>query len=440
MMFRHAVSCGFILAALALTGCDEGRTRPPQTSARVVNVAPGFAEVQFRRERVSPELLAFKTVQNFTWDVDTYDFYVLERSLGTGAGREWTISRQLSADVDSYTFVLADNHGEIQFIVIENPPSSTTQTQVAAVHAGVDLPAMDIYLAAPGTGIAGTAPYGTIAPLAQLPAANLPPGDYEIWLTAAGNPADVLFASPAISLTAGLATLIVTPEAGATTANFSVVVLQTFPTTVYDRSVIAQLRVINGATDAAPRDFAINREFSPPLFGNIPFATPTAYATVPIAIDQPINVTPVGNPGVLELDQLFATFPTQRWTLLFAGDAGTLTHTLALDDNRSIHGEAKIQFLDVATQVLYLSFVVVPPGADNPNLFPAVAALTSPGISDYVPLPPGDWDLYLYSSVTGERVGGPTRVSLAAGGVYSAMAVNGADTSTAAFVLLDGFN
>ncbi|HEY9183411.1 MAG TPA: hypothetical protein VIQ99_09440, partial [Gammaproteobacteria bacterium] len=93
MKLRHVFSCGLVLAALALAGCDEGRTRPPQTNARVVNVAPGFAELQFRRERVNPQQLTFKTVQDFTWDVDTYDFYVLERAIGLGAeNREWTFS------------------------------------------------------------------------------------------------------------------------------------------------------------------------------------------------------------------------------------------------------------------------------------------------------------------------------------------------------------
>lgn len=440
MKFRHVISFGLVLAALTLAGCEDGRRRAPQTNALVVNVAPGFAELQFRRERVNPQQLTFKTVQEFTWDVDTYDFFVLERAIGANTtNREWTFSRQLSADVGSYTFVLVDNFGEVSTLILENPEESSTQTQLAVVHAGVSLPPMDIYVVEPGVGIAGATPRGTLSPLGQLPVQNLPPGDYEIWLTAAGNPGTVLFASPTTTISAGIATLIVTPDAGSTTANFSVVLLNAFTSVLYDRNVTAQLRVVNGATDTAPRDFAINREFSPPLLPNVAYAAPTAFATVPIAIEQPINVTPVGNPGVLELDQTLTTLGPERWTLLFTGDAGTLTHVLVLDDLRSIHNEAKLRLFDAATQFEFLSFLVVLPDGD-PTLYPPVTVLSAPGISEYLPVPPGDYDLYLQSALTGALLSGATRISVAAGGVYSVMAINGADTSTAGLVLLDGFN
>jgi hypothetical protein len=440
MKFRHVISCGLVLTAIALTGCDEGRTRPRQTNARVVDVAPGFAELQFRRERVNPQQLTFKSVQDFQWDIDTYDFYVLERAIGAGTtNREWTFSRTLSPDVGSYTFVLADNLGEISTIIIENPTESTTEAQVAFVHADVSQPPMDMYLVAPGAGIAGAAPRGTIAPLGQTPYQTLVPGEYEIWLTAVGNPSNVLFASNTVSISAGLGQLIVTPEAGSSTANFSVLVMQAFSTVVYDRNVTAELRVVNGAADTAPRDFAINREFSPPLLPNIAFAAPTAFTTVPIAAEQPINVTPVGNPGVLELDTVLTTLATQRWTLLFSGDAGALKLALALDDLRSIHNEAKLRFFDAAAQFEYLSFIVALPDGD-PALYPPTSVLAAPGISDYMPLPEGDYDIYLQSTVTGAMLSGPTRITIAKGGVYSAMAVNGADPSTASLILLDGFN
>jgi len=237
MKLRHVVSCGLVLAALALTGCDEGRQRPGQTGARVVNVAPGFAQLQFRREHVNPATMNFKSVQDFSWDIDTYDFYVLERSLDFGPlGREWTFSRTLRPDVGSYMFVLAETGGEISPVVVENPPSSTTVAQVVAVHAAAELPALDLYIVAPGVGIAGAMPRGTFAALGQTPTQDLPTGDYEIWLTTAGNQAAVLFASETVTLSAGLVTIIVTPEGGASTADISVLVLQAAPVVLYDRN------------------------------------------------------------------------------------------------------------------------------------------------------------------------------------------------------------
>jgi hypothetical protein len=438
MNLRHVASCGLVLLVLALTGCDEGRQRPAQTAARVLNVAPGFVELQFRREHRDARFLEFTAVEDFTWDLDSYDFYVLERDPVTlGSGRQWTFSRELKADVGSYTFVLAETGDEISPLIIENPPGSSTQAQVIAVHAAAELGAVDLYIVEPGVGIAGATPRGTFAPFGQLPTLNLPPGDYEFWLTTAGNPADVLFASTAATLFAGPVNVVVTPEGGATTADFSVVVLQAFPVQLYDRNVTAELRVINGTNDTAPRDFVINRQFSAPLFSAVPFAAPTAYTTVPAAADQPINVTPVGNPGVLELDQLFSAIAGQRWTLLFTGDAGTLFHATSIDDNRSIHSEAKLRFFDAATQFILLDFVIASRGGD-PNLLVAPTTLVAPGIGSYVPLPPGDYDLYLRTGLS--YVAGPVEITLAAGGVYSAMAVNGPDSSSASLLLMDGFN
>jgi hypothetical protein len=107
------------------------------------------------------------------------------------------------------------------------------------------------------------------------------------------------------------------------------------------------------------------------------------------------------------------------------------------DDNRSIHNEAKLRFFNAAFQFLFLDFVVTEPGGD-PARF-AVATLIAPGISDYTPLAPGDYDLYVRDANTFVMYAGPLPFTVAAGGIYSAMAVNGPDASTAGIVFLDGF-
>jgi hypothetical protein len=441
MNLRLVASCALACAALALSGCDSGREQPGRSTVRIANVAPSFAELQFRREQVNPLTLSFKGSQDTSYDADTYDFYVLERSLVLGSpGRNWTFARELQANY-GYTFVITEVGDEIVPIVLERSPASATSAQVEAVNAGANLPAVDLYLEAPGVGIAGATPRGTLAPGGQLPAQSLPAGDYEIWLTAAGNPADVLFTSATITLPAGATTtLIVTPEAGETTEELSVLFLQGSNTaTLFDLNATAALRVINGATDTAPRDFAINQQFSPPLFAATPFATPTAYATIPVAYAQPINVTPVGNPGVLELDQLFSTNAGQRWTIMWSGDAGTLTHAVGLDDYRRIVNEVKIRFFNAATQFSpAVDFVLVLPGGD-PTDIQAVGALFAPGVSTFIPLPPGDYDLYTRVTTTTQIVSGPTPISVAGRGLYSVLATNGPDTATATITLFEDF-
>jgi hypothetical protein len=209
------------------------------------------------------------------------------------------------------------------------------------------------------------------------------------------------------------------------------------PVVLPDRNATSELRAINGANDRAPRDVVLNNQFSPPLFPATTFGEPTAYAQVPVGASQ-VNVTPVGNPGVLELDTQMTGFIGQRSTLLFNGPAGTLLPLFALDDGRRYNREAKIRFMNVASQFLAVSFVVTFPDGD-PSLVSPSATLFPPGVNTYGTLHPGDYDLYLLDGGTGAKLYGPTRFTAAAGGIYGVLAVDGADTTTADALLIDDF-
>lgn len=439
MKLRHLLSLAVLGGATLLSGCDGGREAPGRVAFRVANAAPSFAQLGYQRERPpreNPTSLGFKGSSPFSYETDTYDFNVYERSIA--GGRTWTFEHTLSAP-NEYTLILTEEAGEVVPVMLEyeNPASSTAQ--ILAVHAGGGLPPMDVYLEPVGAGIAGAAPRGSLVERGQTSPQTLSPGEYEIWLTDAGNPASVLFTSVAIALAGGETTvLVVTPEGGAGTALFSVMFLQASPAVLYDRNATGELRVINGATDAQPRDFVINNEFSPPLFSAIPFATATAYAQVSVASGQPINVTPPGNSGVLELSTTFTMTPGQRGTLIFGGDAGTLVHAVVGDDGRRFAGEAKIRPLNAASQFTALDFLLLEPDGD-PSLFGPDVQLTPPSAGDYLARGPGEYDFYLRQSGTNTIVYGPARITLAAGGIYGILAVNGADTATADVVLLDDF-
>jgi hypothetical protein len=152
-----------------------------------------------------------------------------------------------------------------------------------------------------------------------------------------------------------------------------------------------------------------------------------------------INVTPVGNPGVLELNQELVGAVFQRMTLLFGGPAGTLTSSVAFDDGRRIQNEAKLLLSNAATQFTAVEFVLAPPGAD-PNSVAAQRLLIAPATAvGYDAVAPGDYDLYLRENGSTTLYSGPTRISLAAKGIYGVLAINGPDTATAGVVLFDDF-
>jgi hypothetical protein len=442
MNLRLLASCGLACAVLVLAGCEDGRQPPPKVLVRVANVAPGFEELTYRREQdvQRAATMSFKTTREFVYDLDSYDFFVTDRTLSPDvSNRQWTFSPELRPD-HGYLFVLTEVGTDVQPVVIELPTAPASDARFVALHAAGGQPAMDLYLERPGVGIAGATPRGTFGPQQQIPLTPLQSGEYELTLTAAGDPSNVLLTSQTISFPAtSTGTFIVVPEGGQGTEQISVMFLVAGTGTIlYSIDSTTELRVINGATDRVPRDFAVDSQFSPPLFSAIPFGEPTAYAPVPLRSDLKVNVTPVGNPGVLELDQTYAGTAAQRASLLFSGPAGTLVSITAIDDSRRLHTEAKLRFANVASQFAAVDLVITNSGVD-PNLVPSVTSLLAPGLSSYVPLPAGNYDLYIRQFAGLTLLAGPTPISVAAGGLYGVLATDGPDTATAGVILFDDF-
>lgn len=442
MSLRYVASCGLVCAALVLSGCDDGRPAPGKVTVQITNVAPGFGSLSFQREQDTRQewvaVLSFKGTSAFVYDADTYDFYVVEPTLNDNdPGRTWTFAPTLEPNTN-YVFALTEVAGEIEPLIVGAPTPSAGSAQVVAAHAAVGLPAMDLYIQPVGVGIAGATPRGSFGPRQQIAPLTLSPGDYELFLTAAGNPANVLLASGSFGLPSGItSTFIVVDERGQGTAQLSVVLLQGGPTLLFDRNAPAELRVINGATDQAPRDVAINSQFSPPLFSAAPFGDTTAYAQTPLG-SNPLQITPVGNPGVFELESNFSAVIGQRASLLFTGPPGALLGIYAADDGRRLNREAKLRVMNSALQFAAVDFVLTVRGGD-PNTTPTLAQLFPPGVSSYLPVYPGDYDLYVYQANTTTVLAGPAPISVSAAGIYSVLAIDGPDTATVGLRFLDDF-
>ena len=238
---------------------------------------------------------------------------------------------------------------------------------------------MDLYLERPGVGIAGATPRGSFNVQEQIAARALPSGDYELWLTGAGNPANVLLASTTITLnTATTSTFIVVPETGRARRRLSVLVTQggpsQFSTTATSTS---ELRVVNGATDtrrATSRSTVCSRRR---CSRRLRSASRPPMRRLRSARKR-CNVTPVGNPGVLELETQIAPTPAQRVTMMFTGPAGALLYAVIADDGRRIKREAKVSFMNAVSQFLAVDFVVTLPGGDPTNVAPQ-SVLGAPG-------------------------------------------------------------
>src|SRR5688572_25197757 len=118
MNLRQLVSCGLV-GALALVGCDGGRQTPPKVTVSIINAAPGFADLGFRRGPTDllETTLPFKSAQEITYDADTYDFDVQGLNALSGTST-WSFTETLVGDTH-YVVVLTDVAGEVVPIVLE---------------------------------------------------------------------------------------------------------------------------------------------------------------------------------------------------------------------------------------------------------------------------------------------------------------------------------
>ena len=95
--------------------------------------------------------------------------------------------------------------------------------------------------------------------------------------------------------------------------------------------------------------------------------------------------------------------------------------------------------MNAAAQFIGIDFVLTAPDG-NPNTSPILAEVFPPGMTaSYTLLDPGEYDLYLYQYASPTILSGPTRISVADGGIYSVLAVDGPDTATASLIMLDDF-
>jgi hypothetical protein len=439
-----------LLLALALTGCDQGRKAPAKTSVRVLNAAPSFTSLDYLRGQrqtqtnSSINLTYLSATEALSYDEDTYNFNVAATSDPSTNSKVpvLTFSQQVLAGTD-YTFVLAENAGAVVSKVLETPTLAATaaDSQIVLLHAAEALPAVDIYLEAPGADLLAATPWGRVAFLETLPAKHMPAGTYDLWVTEAGNPANVVLHTASFTLQAAKTLpFVISSASGSSSVDFGVAALADSPSVLLDVNAPAMLRVINGANDAAPRDVAIDGTV---VVSAAPLAAVTPYVPVPIGAGVTMTVQPAGNPGVIELTTPITTEMGHLYTTFFTGSPGALTQTFSTDDVRPVrkpgNGLAKLALYNGATQFTAIDAYITLPGTDITTVFPSVPSFPAPGASGPIEIPPGDYQLTLRQTATTNTVAGPLSVHLDGGGVYYAIFGNGPDTATATITLRGDF-
>ena len=325
------------------------------------------------------------------------------------------------------------------------PASGSVKVRV--VHGAPAVPAVDIYVTAPGAAlpasptIAGLA-YRSAAPASGSPALQVPGGDYQIRATVAGQPAAIAFDSGKVSLAAGGDLLIVAiPDAGVISP-VSLLVAPATGAAFEIKDTRAAVRVAHFAPNVPAVDVFLKapgeaNSASNRALSGVTFPVDSGFLNVPAATYD-ASVALAGTlASVLELNgaALAAASSTSVFAIGLLNGTGDQALRLAAyaDDRAPVAGKAKVRVLHLAPDAPAVDVVVLSGGAI------AARPVTNLAFPNATPraleLDPGSYTLAVVPAGASTPIlptaAGAT-LQLNAGDVISVAAVGCVDTSTGA--------
>jgi len=414
----------------AVLGCDsEGVVRPAPTDVRMFHAAPTYTALAFFREAVVESALQYGEGASLSFDSGPYDFH-LESALAGVPRRELSFSGNLSPS-HNYTFVAVAPGGQPQVLVMSTADfSSSTTAQYTVVHAHPSLAAVDVYMVAAGTPLAGVAPQGSTG-FGPMPATfEVTPATYRLHLTPAGDPATVLYESVDIDVTVGSDNVIVISDPGGLgTTSIDVTRVGGGTSRIPQLGLGSEVRVVQSVDDRLDRDLILDGDTAMPFLQMLPFGQLSGYLPV-TAETHDLVLTPVGAPGTGEANVEFAPVPGRYYTGLFAGDSSSgVAGRVFAEDRRPIHEHAMLRVMNGAGLFGDLEIFVEPPGTDLSTVLPQLF-FGAPNISPRLAVVPGTYEVTVRNPDTLSILAVSPPLALDEGGIYGVLMLNAANNST----------
>lgn len=443
--FRHAATAALVVSLLAAIGCSDGRTRPPRVDVVGVHAASRTGNIFFYRENQNligdQAPFSFRTTRSWVFDSDQYRFSadaggVVNSPVVPLASFEATLQPD-----HAYVLILAQRADDtVEPLIVERPAfRDGAGTQVTFTHASPASAPLSVYLESPGTSPTAAAPVATLAYGESLPAHVMPQGEYQLTLTEANNPANVLLSSGTLSFDDGeRRTFVVADGAADLLAPFVAIYMDDgdgSTTYLHDLGAQNAIQVINAAADGAARDIYLHDDFSAPVITALPSFGVSPWVFYDFAEDATTSVTLTGSTTV-EADNEFDSPRARPITQLIAGAAGEISTFARLSDNRVWKDTARIRFMNGTSTVDALEVIVLLPEEEVSDSF--FVALATAGISERSPLAAGEYQLALRDRESDQVVYGPVPLILTEG-VYTALAVDGATPGTVDVVYMEDF-
>ncbi len=318
------------------------------------------------------------------------------------------------------------------------------QARVQVFHAAPNAPSVDVYVTAPGANLSSSTPLGTFAFKGSIGPASVPAGSYQIRVTVAGQPTQVVFDSGSVTLPAG-ADLLVAAEQNTGPGAAPITLAVTDPTgknsQIRDVATPATVRVIHDVANAPAVSVYANNDFTTPVLASLAFPNFTSYLPIaPASSVTSAQVTLAGSPGTVLINAPLALSAGTQYSVYAVGTAATIAPLVTTDDRRRLATQAKLRIIHGSPSAGSVDVYLTAHGAGIATATPVLTSVAFKADTGFLSVAAGSYDVTVTAAGSKTAAIGPAAITLANRGIYTAVARdNAGGGAPLGLILLDDF-
>ena len=346
-----------LAVVIAVSSCVES-SRPVATGKgdiRGINAMVTAPNIGFLIEERSLADMGYKETSGFNnFDDLTYDF-----NFDIFLPGELTATRVATQSVDvladhQHTIVVSGTIANPSTLLWEDPvrewAESETVFEAIFAHLAPSIGDVDVYLAPTGTPPLPGAEIGSLTNGARLAGMDFEDGEYELILTAQGDPATILYRSiPIISAARTRVTIAIFDPDPSITGDVAVSLVTDsgVASPIPDANFPAQLRMLHAAFGVENVDGYFDSNFTSLIYAAIGFQGLSTYVDI-ADVTTTLTLTQVGNSGATIHEGDIIVAPTSKRTAILGGTLAEPFFFLAVDDARPLETFPVVRLINLS--------------------------------------------------------------------------------------------